>query len=112
MAAHRRPSSFEPYHAVVARALDAIADITQVAASSPGATALVVSHSGLIRSIVRSLGGHDTRVPNLGGVWLRAVPGRETTLRADGLFAPRSAAVSGIEGPGEDPREFPAGSRR
>jgi broad specificity phosphatase PhoE len=114
LARHRRPTSFEPYDEVVARAVAAITDI--VRAARPGSTALVVSHSGLIRSIVRSTGLPDSRVPNLGGVWLRARATERPAVHFDGVFDPSGPAVSGLDGPGEDPGEdtgsLPAGSRR
>lgn len=123
LAAHRRPSTFESYERVVARAVDAIADAVAVAAS--GEVPLVVTHSGLIRSIVRHLGLADGRIPNLGGVWFEitlspdafdggghatASPSR-SRLGADDLdivvgdlFDP-GVPVSGVDAPGEDPGE-------
>lgn len=108
LAAHRRPPSFEPFESVVDRATAALVDVAQ---SVPeGATGLVVSHSGLIRSVVRSLGITDTRIPNLGGVWFR-VDHRSSVDRprlvVDELYDPHGVVVSGVDAPGEDPGDQP-----
>lgn len=110
LAAHRRPPSFEPFESVVARATDALVDVAR--SVRDGTTGLVVSHSGLIRSVVRSLGVTDTRIPNLGGVWFRLSPiGGSSTVRpgltVDDLFDPHGVVVSGVDAPGEDPGEQP-----
>jgi probable phosphoglycerate mutase len=112
---HRRPPSFEPYDRVVTRALAAIRAIAAATLADVGAHAvpLVVAHSGLIRSVVRHLGTPDSRIPNLGGIWLsvgRALPiddpvtdrhGDHIALR--GPFDPGGIVVSGVDAPGEDP---------
>lgn len=67
--ANRRPPLFEPFDQVVARVVQAL---DEIAAST--ASALVVSHSGVIRSLVRWSGATDVSVPNLGGRWLRIDP--------------------------------------
>jgi probable phosphoglycerate mutase len=108
--AHRRPAGFEPFASVVARATDALADVA--AATPPGRSGLVVSHSGVIRSVVRSLGLTDTRIPNLGGVWFRLAPVDRSSvdrprLVVDELFDPNGVVVSGVDAPGEDPGEQP-----
>jgi broad specificity phosphatase PhoE len=130
LATHRRPPSFEPFRDVVARAHAALADIAAHHAGSTSDDAvLVVAHSGLIRTIVRHHGHPDSRIPNLGGVWLhlsraevrrragsarRRSTGDSTTTLAepegDGvvigdLFDPDRIAVSGVDAPGEDPGE-------
>ena len=110
LAAHRRPAGFEPLESVVDRATAAVADIA--AGIDGGRTGLVVSHSGLIRSLVRSLGLTDTRIPNLGGVWFRLMPvdgssARRPRLVVDELFDPHGVVVSGVDAPGEDPGEQP-----
>lgn len=110
LAAHRRPPGFESFESVVARATAALLDIADEGARS-GASALVVSHSGLIRSVVRSLGVTDTRIPNLGGVWFRVTAagssGDRPRLVVDELFDPHGVVVSGVDAPGEDPGEQP-----
>ena len=55
--AHHRPTTFETYSAVVARAADALSDIAARACNLDPAAALVVAHSGVVRSLVRHLGG-------------------------------------------------------
>ena len=123
IAEHRRPPGFEPYHEVVDRAVDALHDAARAAlAAQPDGepSALVVAHSGVIRSVVRHLGRDDDRVPNLGGVWLRVEPGVERSVipepshdgraavAADGIelldvFDPAGIVISGVDAPGEDP---------
>lgn len=104
---HRRPASFEPFESVVSRATNALLDTAGNAAEHPGTTALVVSHSGVIRSVIRSLGMADTRIPNLGGVWLGVSATDRHALRFDGVFDPHGVVVSGVDTPGEDPGEQP-----
>ena len=70
--AHHRPATFEPYSAVVARASEALSDVAARACDLDPPAALVVAHSGVVRSLIRHLGGIDTRIPNLGGVWFTA----------------------------------------
>jgi probable phosphoglycerate mutase len=65
LAAGRRPSGFEPDADLAARGLAALLDCAR--ALAPGGTALVVTHGGLIRSVVRALGDEGEPVPNLGG---------------------------------------------
>ena len=67
--AHRRPPDFELYESVVARAVEALASISAHPSSATGAV-IVVTHSGLIRSLLRDLAGTDPRVANLGGAWV------------------------------------------
>lgn len=110
LAAHRRPAGFEPFESVVARATEALVDAA--AGLGAGESGLVVSHSGVIRSVVRSVGLTDTRIPNLGGVWFRLSPiGGSSTVRpgltVDDLFDPHGVVVSGVDAPGEDPGEQP-----
>lgn len=123
--AHQRPPGFEPFESVVERAFAALADI---AAATTEGIAVVVSHSGLIRSVARHLGRHDERVPNLGGIWLTVVgtgrssigaPGSRGVTRVDGqvvgqhgiafdrVFDPHGIVISGVDAPGEDPGEQP-----
>lgn len=119
---HHRPPSFEPFDAVVTRtvaALHHIAESTIGDATVPTPAALVVAHSGVIRSLIRHLGRHDDRVPNLGGIWL-TIRGTRTADSAAGrspiaepdhgitlldLFDPAGIVISGIDAPGEDPGE-------
>lgn len=121
--AHRRPPSFEARAAVLDRALRALSDI---AASTGGeATPLVVAHSGLIRTVVRHAGGTETRIPNLGGVWLRVGidrPGGSgavgsatvadpdpaaAVVHVDDLFDADAVVPGVVDGPWEDPGDEP-----
>lgn len=119
LATHQRPPRFEPFADVVARAAEALHAI--IASLDPaGGVALVVAHSGVIRSLVRHLGAVDGRIPNMGGVWLGVSepPSRSVTLgldpRHDGpelvlgdVFDPAGVVVSGVDAPGEDPGDQP-----
>lgn len=108
LAAHRRPPGFEPLESVAGRAVGALVD--HASSVAPDASGLVVSHSGLIRSVVRSLGVGDTRIPNLGGVWFRVATRSSTDrprLVVDDLFDPHGVVVSGVDAPGEDPGDQP-----
>jgi glucosyl-3-phosphoglycerate phosphatase len=86
----RRPDGWEPDGAVARRAWRALgAVVTEVA---PGATALVVSHGGLMRAVAAELGESPWSIPNLGGFVLehdgeRFVLGRRTALLDHQVFA-------------------------
>lgn len=115
--AHRRPPGFESTDEVVARASAALVDI----ATDPPNTSingsvdsfvLVVSHSGLIRTLRRHLGAIDERIPNLGGSWFTVSPDSSfaearAELVVGDLFDPTGIVVSGVDAPGEDPGEQP-----
>jgi broad specificity phosphatase PhoE len=109
--AHHRPTTFEPYSAVVARASDALTDVAATASVLDPPAGLVVAHSGVVRTLIRHLGGIDTRIPNLGGVWFTAsVVGGGTHLVDGGtdlalgdVFDPAGVVVTGVDAPGEDP---------
>jgi probable phosphoglycerate mutase len=104
--AHHRPTTFEPYSAVIARAADALSDVAARACNLDPAAALVVAHSGVVRSLVRHLGGIDTRIPNLGGVWFTAsVTDGGADLTLGDVFDPAGVVVTGVDAPGEDPGE-------
>jgi len=118
LSTHRRPASFEPFADVVERAVAALHDVahdTRDAEGSPAA--LVVAHSGVIRSIVRHLGRHDERVPNLGGIWLTVdvasppdpsvTPLATDGITLDDVFDPAGIVISGVDAPGEDPADEP-----
>jgi len=62
----RRPEDFEPNRQVVQRMTDALIDIAN---RCRGGQALVVSHSGAIRTLRRELRVSDQRLENLGGSW-------------------------------------------
>lgn len=124
--AHRRPDTFEPYDEVVARAIAALVEIAdgRTDGLTDGAPStdpvLIVSHSGLIRSVIRSKGIDDPRIPNLGGVWVTVAPAAPADESSDGvetvetgriaigdLFDPGDIPISGVDMPGEDPGEKP-----
>ena len=112
--AHRRPDTFEPYDEVVARGSAGFCAVADASAARGSGTALVVSHSGLIRTVIRSHGYDDSRIPNLGGVWLTVdLDGSATVANAadritiGDLFDPGNIVVSGVDMPGEDPGEKP-----
>lgn len=96
LGARRRPPSFEPFDAVVARVAPAVHDI----ATAAGGPALVVAHSGVIRTLVHHLGHVDQRIPNLGGVWLAVHPDR---IEVTAAFDPSGEAGYGLETPSEAP---------
>ena len=104
--AHHRPTSFEPYATVVARASDALADVAAHVAGLDPPAALVVAHSGVARSLIRHLGGTDGRIPNLGGMWFTAsVADGRAELALGDVFDPAGVVVTGVDAPGEDPGE-------
>lgn len=70
--AQRRPPDFELYESVVSRAIDALTTIAMHPSSGSG-NVIVVTHSGLIRSLLRHIDGTDPRVANLGGAWIHVV---------------------------------------
>ena len=103
---HRRPPTFERVDQVVERTTAALAAIA--AGSTGGESVLVTTHSGVIRTLVRHLGGHDERVPNLGGVWLSVDTSvTDVTARFDlrRRFDPSGVPRTGVDAPGEDPGE-------
>jgi broad specificity phosphatase PhoE len=61
----RRPPGFEADATLAARGLAALLNCAR--ALPEGGTGVVVTHGGLIRSVVRALGGETDGVPNLGG---------------------------------------------
>jgi probable phosphoglycerate mutase len=73
----RRPEGFEPRLAVLGRAHDALVDIAETTA--PGVHPIVVTHSGLIRTIVGEAGITDLAIPNLAG-WFVDVDGRDVRV--------------------------------
>ena len=62
----RQPEDFEPNISIVQRMTNALIDI---AAKCRGGQALVISHSGVIRTLRRELKVSDNRLENLGGSW-------------------------------------------
>ncbi|MFM7820998.1 MAG: histidine phosphatase family protein [Actinomycetota bacterium] len=62
----RQPEGFEPNSSVVGRMTAAFIEIAD---KCRGGQALVISHSGVIRTLRRELRVNDTRLENLGGSW-------------------------------------------
>ena len=110
--AHRRPAGFETTESVVSRATSACVDLLcriEEGRIEEGRTtedglrsAIAITHSGLIRSLRRHLGAADEPVPNLGGVWVHLI---DDDLHMGSLFTIDGLAISGVDGPGEDPGE-------
>ncbi len=109
LAAHRRPPSFEEFESVAERALSALRGIANDA-NGTDRVPLVVTHSGVIRTVIRILKESDSRVPNLGGTWLTI----DSSVRPVGpvdisgitlgvRFDPAGIQPSGTESPDEDP---------
>jgi probable phosphoglycerate mutase len=67
LAAERRPPSWEPDDALLARALGAL---RRIAAALPGGDVLVVTHGGLVYTIEAHLGAGFERLANAEGRWL------------------------------------------
>lgn len=62
----KHPEDFEPNQSVLQRMTAAFIDIAD---KCRGGQALVISHSGVIRTIRRQLKVADTKLENLGGCW-------------------------------------------
>ncbi len=62
----RVPDGFEPSHSVVGRVHESFVDLAR---QHPGSTLLVISHSGVIRTLRRHHGVADKRLHNLEGCW-------------------------------------------
>lgn len=104
---HRRPSTFERVDQVVERTTSALTAIAARSATDD-ASVIVTTHSGVIRTLVRHLGWHDERVPNLGGVWVSVDTSvTDVTARFDlrRRFDPSGVVRTGVDAPGEDPGE-------
>jgi len=66
LAARTKPDGFESDESIAARFTTALTDIAQ---RCHNGTALVVSHSGVIRTLRHMQGAHNPKLPNLGGCW-------------------------------------------
>ena len=66
LAARQKPEGFESDESIVQRFTTAITDIAH---RCQNGTALVISHSGVIRTLRHTLGVSNPRLPNLGGCW-------------------------------------------
>ncbi len=75
----KQPEGFEPNQSVLNRMTAAFIDLAD---KCRGGQALVISHSGAIRTIRRELKVKDSRLDNLGGCWFDVHPdGRLTAGR-------------------------------
>lgn len=83
LAEHRRPEGFEDYGATAQRMAAALRSI---AAAHRGGEVLIVSHSGAIRALRRTLVEPDVRLANLAGAWFSVDP--DGGLRAGDLVEP------------------------
>lgn len=104
---HRRPPTFERVDQVVERTTAVLTEIATRSATD-GASVIVTTHSGVIRTLVRHLGRHDQRVANLGGVWVSIDTSvTDVSARFDlrRRFDPSGIVRTGIDAPGEDPGE-------
>jgi len=66
LAARTKPDGFESDESIAARFTIALTDIAQ---RCHNGTALVISHSGVIRTLRHMQGAHNPKLPNLGGCW-------------------------------------------
>jgi len=78
----RQPEGFEPNSSVVGRMIEAFIEIAD---KCRGGQALVISHSGVIRTLRRELRVDDIRLENLGGSWFEI--DSKDTVRAGRLVA-------------------------
>jgi len=75
-----KPDGFESNDAVIERMSSALVDI---GSQCQGGTALIISHSGVIRTLRRAMNVSNPRLPNLGGCWFHVRS--DTTLVAGEL---------------------------
>ena len=87
----RRPDGFEPIEAMVERVLEAFDAIHH---ASPGGSMLVISHGGVIRSLVRSHGLEDAPVANLAGITMRVTDTGHTIGERLALLDGQTVAVT------------------
>jgi probable phosphoglycerate mutase len=67
LADRRSPAGWEDDEQLAERAIAALHDIVTAA---PGATVIVVTHGGVIRTLERHLGSEPEPIPNLAGRWV------------------------------------------
>jgi len=85
----RTPPNFEPPHEVFARATTALCDLAR-----SGERMLVVSHSGVIRTIRRVMKAHDRRLHNLEGCFFHLSDAGELMAGEFVLLSTSSRAVT------------------
>jgi broad specificity phosphatase PhoE len=115
--ANRRPKTFESFENVASRSIDVVRSIAaEMSELAPNrdAVGLLVTHSGVLRTLVRAFGEPDGRIPNLGGLWMSVneksatsdhlnVDGNIAGISIDGRFHSDRIVTSSIDAPGEDP---------
>jgi broad specificity phosphatase PhoE len=67
--AYRSPPGFEPNDSLLSRVLGAVRDAAERA---PAGDTLIVTHSGVIRTLERDLGARGEPLANLAGRWITA----------------------------------------
>jgi probable phosphoglycerate mutase len=80
MESFQKPDGFEGDEAVIDRMTTGLIDI---ATQCQGGTGLVISHSGVIRTLRRVMNVSNPRLPNLGGCWFHVT--EDSTLVAGDL---------------------------
>ena len=84
-----KPDGFESNDAVIERMTSALVDI---GTQCQGGTGLIISHSGVIRTLRRAMNVSNPRLPNLGGCWFHVrsdatlVAGELVTILDDTTF--------------------------
>ncbi|MEY2416976.1 MAG: glucosyl-3-phosphoglycerate phosphatase [Ilumatobacteraceae bacterium] len=87
----RRPDGFEDVDSVLLRVLEAFAAIRE---ASPGASLLVITHGGVIRSLATSHGLDDIPVANLAGITMRISESGQTVGERIALLDGQTVAVT------------------
>lgn len=87
----RRPDGFEPVEAVLERVLEAFDAIHE---ASPGGSLLVVTHGGVLFSLIKSFGLDAAPVPHLAGVTVRVTDTGQTGGERLGLLDGHTVAVT------------------
>jgi broad specificity phosphatase PhoE len=90
LAGRRSPPGFEGDESLLARALPSLEGLLR---GDEGATILVVTHGGVIRTLERHHEVPSVPVPNLGGRWFRAVDGEIVLGDRDLLVDPDAITV-------------------
>jgi broad specificity phosphatase PhoE len=85
----RKPDGFESDESIIERITGALRDFGN---RCVGGSALIISHSGVIRTLRHEMGASNPRLPNLGGSWFnihgdnRVTPGDVVTLLDENSF--------------------------
>ena len=87
----RRPDGFEDVDSVLLRVVEAFAAMRE---ASPGASLLVVTHGGVIRSLASYHGLDDIPVANLAGITMRISESGQTLGERIALLDGRTVTVT------------------